>query len=560
MAAKLKNSIVSAFKMHGLTLRSEASRYLVEVLAPVEASEKEQWLDKIIDIVQKQSLASAMVGREECESAVQECNAEQDDDSDSILNVIDAFSVPRFTYVKERKKFIPDANLEKAGPRLHGIPTDKGAMFRDRYTVIHQRTLRNDLFTPPAIGSIEADSNKFQLKPVEYLVGSTSKVGNVLVLGMLVQLKEGKWYIEDPTGHVQLDLSEATFQPGLFTENSFVLAEGWYEDGTFYVEAFGLPPPEKAETTRSYFGNINFFGGPSSIQVKSSNRLAQIEAENTDAMFVLLSDVWLDHPKVMEKLNVLFKGYSDFPPTAFIICGNFLSSPKVLSHAKTLTDCFRDLGNMLSNYPKIVSSSQLIFVPGSNDPGHSTILPRPSIPNSITEAFRKKVPSAVFTSNPCRIQYCTQEIVIFREDIVTKLCRNCVKFPADGNVPVHFAKSLISQAHLCPLPLHVCPVYWAYDCSLRLYPLPDVIVTADKFDPFTTNAVSTTVVNPGSFLRTDFSFKVYYPVSKQVQDSQVLDEVDRTLNNSTIIQSAEVNLSQSAEEDSLNFTASEPMD
>ena len=62
---------------------------------------------------------------------------------------------------------------------------------------------------------------------------------------------------------------------------------------------------------------------------------------------------------------------------------------------------------------------------------------RPAIPNSITEDFRRKVPSAVFTSNPCRIQYCTQEIVVFREDIVTKMCRNCVKFPEDGDVPTH---------------------------------------------------------------------------------------------------------------------------
>ncbi|CAL1538535.1 unnamed protein product [Lymnaea stagnalis] len=539
MATKLKNNIVSAFKMHGLTLRSEASRYIVEVLAPVAENDRGQWLDRIIEIIQKQSLSSAMIGKEICESAVQECNNEQNDDSDSIFNVIDAFSVPRFTYVRERKKFIPDSNLDKAAPSLHGPPSDKGTMFRDRYTVLHQRTLRNKLFTPPAIGSTDAESNTFQLKPVEYLVGSTSKLGNVLVLGMLVQLKEGKWYLEDPTGHVQLDFTQAKFQSGLFTENSFVLAEGWYEDGIFYVEAFGLPPPEASETTRSYFGNINFFGGPSPIQVKASNRLSQIEAENTDAMFVLISDVWLDNSRVMEKLNVLFKGYSEFPPTAFICCGNFLSSAKVLSHSKTLTDCFRDLGNMLSNYPQIVASSQMIFVPGPNDPGHSTILPRPNIPNSITEAFRKKVPNAIFTSNPCRIQYCTQEIVIFREDIVTKLCRNCVKFPSDGNVPLHFAKSIISQAHLCPLPLHVCPVYWAYDSSLRLYPLPDVIVTADRYDPFTTKTVSSTVINPGSFLRTDFGFKVYYPASRQVQDSQVMEEADRMLNSSSILQNSD---------------------
>lgn len=59
----------------------------------------------------------------------------------------------------------------------------------------------------------------------------------------------------------------------------------------------------------------------------------------------------------------------------------------------------------------------------------------------MTEEFRKKVSTAVFTSNPCRIQYCTQEIVVFREDIVTKMCRNCVKFPEDGDVPKHVGGS-----------------------------------------------------------------------------------------------------------------------
>lgn len=61
-----------------------------------------------------------------------------------------------------------------------------------------------------------------------------------------------------------------------------------------------------------------------------------------------------------------------------------------------------------------------------------------------------------------------------------------------------FAKSVVCQSHLCPLPLHVSPVYWSYDNALRLYPLPDVLVTADKFDPFSVTQVDCTVVNPVS--------------------------------------------------------------
>ena len=49
----------------------------------------------------------------------------------------------------------------------------------------------------------------FQLKPVEFLLGSSAKLEEIIVLGMLTQLKEGKWYLEDNTGAVQLDLSRA---------------------------------------------------------------------------------------------------------------------------------------------------------------------------------------------------------------------------------------------------------------------------------------------------------------------------------------------------------------
>ena len=49
---------------------------------------------------------------------------------------------------------------------------------------------------------------------------------------------------------------------------------------------------------RSFFGNLNFFGGPSNTCAKASSKLQQIEQENSDAMFIILSDVWLDQVKV----------------------------------------------------------------------------------------------------------------------------------------------------------------------------------------------------------------------------------------------------------------------
>lgn len=46
------------------------------------------------------------------------------------------------------------------------------------------------------------------------------------------------------TGHVALDLSNATATPGIFTENAMVVVEGEVVNGLFRVVTIGFPPPE----------------------------------------------------------------------------------------------------------------------------------------------------------------------------------------------------------------------------------------------------------------------------------------------------------------------------
>ena len=61
-----------------------------------------------------------------------------------------------------------------------------------------------------------------------------------------------------------------------------------------------------------------------------------------------------------------------------------------------------------------------------------------------------------------------------------------------------FAKTIISQGTLIPMSLNVCPVYWNYSHGLDIYPLPDLIVTGDQFNAFTTKLADCTVMNPVS--------------------------------------------------------------
>ncbi|XP_040476805.1 DNA polymerase epsilon subunit 2 isoform X2 [Ursus maritimus] len=438
---RLRSRAVSAFKLRGLLLRSEAIKYLTEALESVSEVELEDTLEKIIDAVEKQPLPSNMIERCVVEAAVQECSQSVDETIEHIFNIIGAFDIPRFVYSSERKKFLPLLMTNHPAPNLFGTARDKAELFRERYTVLHQRTHRHELFTPPVIGSHPDETgSKFQLKTIETLLGSTTKIGDVIVLGMITQLKEGKFFLEDPTGTVQLDLSKAQFHSGLYTESCFVLAEG----------------------------------------------------------------------------------YSPAPPTCFILCGNFSSAPYGKNQVQALKDSLKTLADIICEYPSIHQSSRFVFVPGPEDPGFGSILPRPPLAESITSEFRQRVPFSVFTTNPCRIQYCTQEIIVFREDLVNKMCRNCVRFPSSNlDIPNHFVKTILSQGHLTPLPLYVSPVYWAYDYALRVYPVPDLLVIADKYDPFTATNTECLCINPGSFPRSGFSFKVFYPSNKIVEDSKL---------------------------------------
>ena len=519
-ATSFRRKIISNFKLHGLQLRNDATSFLVEVLEPYSSEPGlDDILDQIIEAVQKQPLKSTLVSLQVVEVAVEECNQASDSDTEKAFVLISAFDVPAYRYNPDCKKFI---QVPKESLRLHGQAQSKAALFHNRFSTIHQHTLRHELFSQPAIGQEVQPTTRFQLKTVEHLLSSSGLPDRIIVLGMLTQLKEGKFHLEDPTGAVELDISQSVFHTGLFVESSIVLAEGTYKDSVFHVSAIGFPPVEPPVTTRKYFGNVNFFGGPSTVCAKASVKLQAMLQQNQGAMLVFLSDVFLDDPVVLDKLSSMFAGYSESPPTAFIFMGNFCSAPYGPAKNQKLKACFKALGDILASFPDLVAKSQFCFVPGPLDPGPGNVLPRPPLSAVLTKQLTDRISNIHFCSNPCRIQFCTREIVVFREDILNKMSRHCVRYPSDEmDMPNHFVKTILSQAHLCPLPLHSRPVYWMYDHTLRLYPIPDLVVVGDRCDSYTVTSGDCTVTNPGSFSRGGFEFKVYVPASGTIEDSKI---------------------------------------
>lgn len=359
-----------------------------------------------------------------------------------------------------------------------------------------------------------------------------------------------------------------------------VIAYGRYssDEMTFVVDELTLPPLETRDTTISVSGQqyevfesqvfqnverqrMSQQSGdpttPESQQSMSSSssstydsyssttsnfrqyreRMSKAETSElgANAFMVILSDVWLDKPQVLEKLKVLFEGFQDSPPACFVFMGNFMSRSFQFGIQQNDRELYRKnfdrLADVVKQFPVFLSGqTEFVFVPGSQDPGIGNVLPRPCIPDLFVRTLKDSIGHSHvhFVSNPVRIKFLSREIVLFREDMQHKMRRNCVLPPLDDTIPMHehVVRSVVNNYHLSPLPLTISPVVWKQDHVLRLHPLPDALVMADKsglFELPEEGRVRHEVeyegyprcINPSSF-PIDYSFACYFPAENKV--------------------------------------------
>ncbi|EDV51062.1 DNA polymerase epsilon subunit 2 [Drosophila erecta] len=518
----LRKRITNTFKLCGFLIRSENSSYLAEQLLPFDAAERDKWLTVITENLQSQKLLTPHVERAALEKAINELNRVGLDEGETVFALIDAFTVPRFRYNQRVKKF----ELDTQPRQLLTAPRMKSDYMQQRYAMLLQKTLRHDLFAPAVIQDgvgAEAQAKKFKLQFAENLL-ATSAMKEAVVLGLLTQLKEGKFYVEDPTGCVQLDLTGARFHAGFFCEGCFVLAEGNYNNGVLKVDGLGFPPAEPANSSRAFFGTANTWGGESAKLLKYSAGLQELERTNTETTIVFLSDVRLDLPVVMDKLRQLFVGYDSCPPQAIVLMGPFTTSTRNHHELRHHLDA---LGGLAAGCEQLRKQTDLILVPSSEDPTAPNILPRAPIPECLAAGLLKAWPRTQLATNPCRLQYCTQQIVVCRLDLMAKFCRNTLHFPEDtSQIEQHFARTIVCQGHLVPIHPIAMPVHWDYDPALWLYPLPDLIVMGDSCQSFSSSQHGCTVLNTGSFVKSKFAFKVYIPATRTIEDSEIPDDLE----------------------------------
>ncbi|KAG8902425.1 DNA-directed DNA polymerase epsilon, subunit B [Tulasnella sp. 403] len=446
-------------------------------------------------------------------------------DPEQHLYFINAMEMPRWLYSYERKAFEKAPNA----PSLGGTPASRAQFLRDRHNIIKQVVLRNENFSPPAIAGRDRD-NYLKLTSTKNLLGRTGQ--RFLLFGMLTHAPDGRLCLEDLEGRVVLDISETGPSEGLFTEGCFVLVEGDYtEEEVLQVIAIGHPPSERRDAARSVYGHIDFLG-KGATTVAEDEQFAEGMNRFSDLVFMCASDLWLDSPKTLGGLRKILDGYvaSDFIPLVFIFCGNFTSKDVGQGSGIDLIryqDNLDALGDLLASYPRIANHSHFVFVPGPLDPWGSATLPRPPIPASFCSQFQNKLPKAHFASNPCRIKFCGQEIVIFRHDLMAKMLRNLVGVKPDvesADLKRYLVQTILDQCHLSPLTLSVQPTIWELDHALRLYPMPTTLILADKYERYELTYEGCHVFNPGMFQGTLFGFSTYYPETRRSEPSFLEDD------------------------------------
>ncbi|GJQ78353.1 Pole2 [Trypoxylus dichotomus] len=495
MADKFIRKLQNTLKLSGFVVRREfcnliCEKFLSEGINIEDSDTFENCIKNLCERLEKQCVNDKSIEKEHIEQAIEGCFHSGYDLHETVFSTINAFDYPTTLYDPDRKLYL----LASTKPTFLSSANSKAQLFIDRYLSVLHRTQRN-------FKNKLAEQDKLTLQTVDFLLTLSHKtLDKTLILGCLTQVTEGKYYLEDPTGLVQLDLTHARYHGGFFAENCFVLVNGFYEDKVLSVSTMVLPPGEEYKDSRPFFGNVNYFGGLSNTPLRESKRLKEYLVKNPHNMILFFSDVWLDHPLIFEKLEMLFNGMHASPPVAFVFMGNFMSESHGSENIAIFKKLFKQMGELISRYPILVNNSQFIFVPGMSDPCTPHIVPRLSLPKYVVEEMLKCVPNAIFLTNP------------------SKLMQGTLYRPQKEEIGESLTRTIVSQGHLSPLSLNALTVHWNFDYTLRLYPLPHLIVVGDKAESYQGSYKGCQLVNPGSFCDSGFQFKCYIPYSDTLDD------------------------------------------
>ncbi|KAK9461207.1 DNA polymerase alpha/epsilon subunit B-domain-containing protein [Lipomyces oligophaga] len=474
-------------------------------------------------------------------------------------HIWDAFEQPRWVYNKNRKTFD-----KGSPPNMFPSAQDRSRVLHNRYYQILHRIQRNEDYQRPSFHSSRVASWK-AITPIKNLLGRTGQ--QFLLLGFLVRGYNGNLYAEDPSGRIELELESPTYGEGYFTPGEILLFEGIYTRAEkLRIASMHHPPIETRKETRDVYGYLDFMGiaGIGSVpdgryDKVIEQKMASEERHRGDRLVIVLgSDIFLDDLRTFDALEKVFSTFEEtHAPTAIILSGSFVSKPFFRNGSSShYKENFNQLAQLLSKFPRLCSKSTFVFIPGPNDPwsstasaGGPTLWPQRAIPDIFTSKVRRVLSKSVWASNPCRICYFSQEIVVCRDDFTSRFIRNDIsnrgpqfsrehaeqmmdidiefnieedtlrddvlsqtteigndlhlKSPdsSDNLATKAVVTSIIKQGHLSPWPSDLRPTISDYEHALSLSTLPHAMFLLDpSSSPYTHVEAECTALNPAKFL------------------------------------------------------------
>ncbi|CAL5362139.1 unnamed protein product [Camellia sinensis] len=86
---------------------------------------------------------------------------------------------------------------------IHGDASAKAIFYRDRFLLLLHRLSRDQHFSKPAFDTERSQFDSCEISPIQSLIGLT---GGRWVMGVISQLEDGHFYLEDLTGTVEINV------------------------------------------------------------------------------------------------------------------------------------------------------------------------------------------------------------------------------------------------------------------------------------------------------------------------------------------------------------------
>ncbi|GMI92899.1 CYCLOPS 2, DNA polymerase epsilon subunit B2 [Hibiscus trionum] len=206
MSGQFRKKIERKLRIRGYGLKMDGLEEILSFVNRFQDAEDEA-IDLLLDHLDHQSLKSSIIDKEAVHPVIRllleaEAAEEESPPSLSSIRVVDAFLVPKFRYDPIKKHFFQHTGSLP----IHGEASAKASLYRDRFSLLFQRVSRDQHFIKPAFDTDVETSQSCQLSTIQSLVGQR---GRRWVMGVISQLEDGHFYLEDLTAAVEIDFSKA---------------------------------------------------------------------------------------------------------------------------------------------------------------------------------------------------------------------------------------------------------------------------------------------------------------------------------------------------------------